>query len=639
LLIASSLLIDNAFGAAVYVSKYQININDCLPGDLKNSAYGRYEILESTSFQAENCFNGIDDDGDGLVDVWDVFDCPCGVDQVINTCPTSCTYVLSPQPYVPELLWSGPSVDSREQVLVGDVDNDGLPEVIFDDYGDPGTIYVLDGATGNVEHTIATGLALDQNNSSNAIADTDGDGFAEIYVVASDPNAFLSRFDFDGTAWSLTYTNNVAMNCDEFIPAFADFDADGTPELYAGDMIFQVSDGSLIVEDPNYSANNAYVNNNPGLSVAADMLPPGACTDCAGLELVTAGRVYAVNIASGTMNLEVNLDNAEDGLDIGPTSVADVDGDGDLDVAYTTRVATGPNRAGLIVWDGQTDSLLMPHYRIPPGLGGDQQAAAGRVNIADFDNDGELEFGFNGREIYQVVDDINAAGAPVALWTLLNTDRSGRTGSTVFDFEADGAAEVVYRDEDTLYILNGATGAVLFSTFCTSGTRYEYPVVADVNNDGQTELCVTCNNIGVSLFRSANAPWAPSRAVWNQHSYNVTNVNDDLTIPSIFAPNATFLGGIFNNYLVQTSPITANGDIILRATDADITNASIDYTACPNITATLTLTNLGDAPIPSSLSITLYDGDPTSAGAVNLTTFTTDTVVVVGTSHDFDFPL
>jgi len=102
------LLIDNAFGAAVYVSKYQININDCLPGDLKNSAYGRYEILESTSFQAENCFNGIDDDGDGLVDVWDVFDCPCGVDQVINTCPTSCTYVLSPQPYVPELLWSGP---------------------------------------------------------------------------------------------------------------------------------------------------------------------------------------------------------------------------------------------------------------------------------------------------------------------------------------------------------------------------------------------------------------------------------------------------------------------------------------------------------------------------------------------------
>ena len=26
--------------------------------------------------------------------------------------------------------------------------------------------------------------------------------------------------------------------------------------------------------------------------------------------------------------------------------------------------------------------------------------------------------------------------------------------------------------------------------------------------------------------------WAPSRQVWNQHTYNITNVNDDLTIPS-----------------------------------------------------------------------------------------------------------
>jgi hypothetical protein len=51
---------------------------------------------------------------------------------------------------------------------------------------------------------------------------------------------------------------------------------------------------------------------------------------------------------------------------------------------------------------------------------------------------------------------------------------------------------VVYRDESDLFILAGPDGAEKFKEACTSGTRWENPVIADVNNDGATEIVVAC---------------------------------------------------------------------------------------------------------------------------------------------------
>ena len=41
---------------------------------------------------------------------------------------------------------------------------------------------------------------MNQNNSSNAIADVDGNGYGEIYFV--DFFRKLYRWDFDGTSWT-----------------------------------------------------------------------------------------------------------------------------------------------------------------------------------------------------------------------------------------------------------------------------------------------------------------------------------------------------------------------------------------------------------------------------------------------------
>ena len=63
------------------------------------------------------------------------------------------------------------------------------------------------------------------------------------------------------------------------------------------------------------------------------------------------------------------------------------------------------------------------------------------------DGDGRLEIGSVNEHVYTVVDDGRV------LWTVVVAEKSsGFTGSSVFAFEGDGAAEVVYRDEVRLRI-------------------------------------------------------------------------------------------------------------------------------------------------------------------------------------------
>lgn len=579
----------------------------------------------------EICDNNLDDDLDGLQDQYDTIDCPCTDDGYFNACISSCTYVPVANPYSPADTWTGQFVDPRETPLVGDVDNDDTTEIIIDDYGNPGIIYILNGRTGATKYTINTGLNLAQNNSCNGIADTDRDGFGEIYVIASDRN--LARYDFDGTTWSQTWiTTGAQTDNNQAMPHFADFDGDGTPEVYCNDAIFEAATGNFIGES---SANITTATS----TFAADILPQDitTCPDCAGLELIAGGRIYGVDIANGTVIERRRVDVSITDL-VGPTSTADVDGDGDLDVVYTASLNNGTANVGhLVVWDGQTSNLLMPVYEVPAGLSGNQGGGTGRVNIADFDGDGELEFGFCGLEIYVVVDDIGTLtlGEPTTLWSLLTTDGSAITGSTVFDFEADGAFEVIYRDEDTLFVLNGADGAALFKSRCTSGTRYEYPIVADVNDDGQTEICVTCGT-GVSTFTSSNLPWVTSRNIWNQHGYNVTNVNDDLTIPAVPGDNATVGGGVYNNFLTQSTPVAGDGTPVIPVADLTPRFFEIVYEECDDsVTYRVEVTNNGSLRSPV-IDLSFYDTDPTTTNANLLKVVQTNGIIRPGNVDTVD---
>src|SRR3546814_17641029 len=96
----------------------------------------------------------------------------------------------------------------------------------------------------------------------------------------------------------------------------------------------------------------------------------------------------------------------------------------------------------------------------------------------------------------------------------------------VFDFDNDGSAEVVYRDEQNLYIWNGSDGALRYRRPFGSVTHEELPVVADVDADGHAEIVVTADaprpdapETGLFVLGGPAASWGRARSLWNQHYY------------------------------------------------------------------------------------------------------------------------
>ena len=101
----------------------------------------------------------------------------------------------------------------------------------------------------------------------------------------------------------------------------------------------------------------------------------------------------------------------------------------------------------------------------------------------------------------------------------------------------------MYADEHSMFIFD-ESGEPLLETARESGTLTEYPVVADIDNDGSAEIVVISNAIlgdssspTVQVIRDVEDRWIQARRIWNQHTYHVTNVQEDGTIPQVEPKN------------------------------------------------------------------------------------------------------
>ncbi len=394
---------------------------------------------------------------------------------------------------------------------ITDDDGDGvygsdgdLPAVLYVTYAgqaylDAGVLRAVSG-DGQQELLSIVGQGI-LASSGIAVGNIDDDPAPEIAVCGA--GASVKIFEHDGTLkWtSAGYPGDIAYAA-MAAPAIADMDADFKPEVIIGRVILN-NDGSLRGKGMYGTGATTY----GSTSFAVDVDNDGQ------QEVIVGNAIYH---ADGSHLWSTNEPD-------GYPAVADFDGDGGPEIVVVSPGSVRLQTAGGgMVWN-------VPN---PAGVGGPP-------TIADYDGDGKPEVGVAGKAGYVVFDTDGTV-----LWQKPTQDASSAiTGSSVYDFEGDGIADVVYADEINLYVYSGVDGATkLLYDGHNSGTLIEYPIVVDVDNDGQVEIIVVHNNLiqtnyGISVIGDQDKSWRPGRKIWNQHAYSITNVGDHGEIPDKPAPN------------------------------------------------------------------------------------------------------
>lgn len=359
-----------------------------------------------------------------------------------------------------------------------------------------------------------------RSSASPAIGDLDGDGLPDIVafmtsatVVAETMMAFTKK---SGT-WELLWAKKKATLADGTTvfnastpgvngtpgnsfgkgnwasPSIHDLDDDGSPEIVREGWVFDGKTGILRASPP-----ATYATYRQGIHPVLANLD-----DDAKVEMTNGARVWEFDPATGWKE-ETYYDQASSS---NPGWVAVADFDPAPGTPQLPEIAVAANSTVTVFTN--THAIFKGMTLGIPGGGG------GPPTIADFDGDGLPEIGIAGQAFYTVFDP-DCQGVPRAggkcddrthcdhvpggacpekiLWSRATQDNSSNvTGSSVFDFEADGKAEVVYADECFTRVYSGREGTVLFSRYRSSCTWNENPVVADVDGDFRAELVVGSN--------------------------------------------------------------------------------------------------------------------------------------------------
>ena len=412
----------------------------------------------------------------------------------------------------------------------GAIDLCDVPDVVVaaygpNDQGYSGHLYVLDGATGALHFQIPDMIAT---SVTPAIGDIDGDGLPEI--VAQLPYVFeegepLVAFEHDGTIKWIGDQGYGGLGV-----ALADLDNDGDVEILFGAAVID-HEGNTVWYDA--SAEEASISAYAWgalMSTAADLDGDGD------LEVVVGDRAYQHD---GSIYFDAHVG-------LGSPSVANLDDDPQPEIFISGMGGTG---LSILEHDGTVK------YDTVDPIGDVWWWSPAAVH--DIDGDGAPEILLSSQDRYHALrPDLTF------LWTADILDSSGLAAGTAFDFLGDAQAEAIYADESQLFVFDEG-GQAVFTEPRKSWTGVEFPVVADVDNDGSAEIVVVSNrawggqptHTPVTVFRDADDRWIPARRIWNQHTYHVTNVNEDGTIPQFEAPSWTVLNTFRTNAQIEAGSV------------------------------------------------------------------------------------
>lgn len=366
-----------------------------------------------------------------------------------------------------------------------------------------GVIRVIDGQSCGQQQTIDPALGKVRASAILAIADLNADGRPDIVALRCDGG--LVAFGYDRAEQRFTRLWEAAHPASKpwsgwTGPSIHDLDNDGKPEVLSWGAVWS-HDGRLLDDalgDLTYGA--GYI------PAVADLQGDGLVELSNGESLWQwrEGRWQVLRQHDPDVYKRGQVafgDFGRFGADPAQDDRQQLDG-----VAEIVVVADGFARVQTL--DGR---IVFGPIALPGG------GTGGAPTVADFDKDGRAELASAGSDSYTVFDlDCGKAwqagtchDARGVLWTSRSQDHSSNmTGSSVFDFEGDGAAEAVYADECFTRVYDGKSGDVLFSQWRTSCTWYDNPVIADVDGDFNAEIVVSANENCQAFQGSENGgPW------------------------------------------------------------------------------------------------------------------------------------
>ncbi|MFZ5875273.1 MAG: CARDB domain-containing protein, partial [Nitrospirota bacterium] len=497
---------------------------------------------------------------------------------------------------------------------------------------------ILRAVRGDTGATIFTVDSPDDPIDTNALAflaagDLDQDGLPEIVVGQN--SAGLLVYEHDGTRkwnnvaavipWNLAHPLNRVTISAGVKPVIADLDADGQAEIVAASTVIN-ADGSIRCA-PLQGFGSGTSNGIRQSPIVADL-------DLDGIQEIVAGNTAY----RSDCTVMWNVSSVTDGF----TAVGNFDGDIYPETALVTSTSQSGQipstrlylleHDGVVKWGPVYINQLEGTTIRPPG---------GYPIIADFDGDGSPEIGVRGLRMYFVIDGNGQVqhtyALPQTLAAGITPDDGQTVAPAVFDLDGDGRPEVLFNTDKRFRIFDGASGTLLHEEPFGAGRSLgpvQTVVVADVDGDEQAEAVVVGYAVdgtfdGLRVYGSGASPWVNARRVWNQPTYHITDVNDDGTIPQYEAPSWL----VHNTYRVQ-APVGDPANPYLAA------NLTASYLRAvqtgSGVTLTVRIGNGGAVAAEAGSPVAWYDGDP-AAGGVLIGTGQTTRALAPGDYQDQAF--
>ncbi|MDR1919744.1 MAG: VCBS repeat-containing protein [Tannerellaceae bacterium] len=411
---------------------------------------------------------------------------------------------------------------------VVDIDGDGIPEVLAYNKIYNARTGALLTTLESLNHTAHVGAddgayLADDYIGFNYVYDMDLDGTYD--VVAGGKVYQLAK---NGTSFSYTTidANSISgVSVPDGRTGVADINGDGIPDVVnvtrAG-LSNSITSIRVVVWSPGFFQMTAYT-------------PTGTPVLNSSGELIRLATPHPYILADVTFNLYRDGGSGSNSY----VFIGDIDGREQLVDGKTYRL---PEIA--ILAREYTYGSLTRHPNIadiPTANGGISSATSGTTGGT----------GVIAGLTWDANSAVTAANQKLKLSFILeHADRSNNTGFTMFDFDNDGKQEICYRDEQTLRIIKAsrpyvavdytASDVVLFRETVNSYTGFEYPVIADIDNDASAEMVVMGHEDGAgdawgyiyAVGNGSGGKFAPALPVWNQFMYDPFKINPDLSTPT-----------------------------------------------------------------------------------------------------------